>query len=45
MEDVKRKADEFAGHGYLALAPDLFEGKFWLGCAPAGIRRGGRQLR
>jgi len=31
-DDIRRKADEFASHGYLALAPDLFDGKSWLRC-------------
>jgi carboxymethylenebutenolidase len=30
--DVREKADEFAAHGYLALAPDLFDGKSWVRC-------------
>jgi carboxymethylenebutenolidase len=30
--DIRRKADEFASRGYLALAPDLFRGKAWLRC-------------
>jgi carboxymethylenebutenolidase len=40
-EDIRRKADEFAGHGYLALAPDLFEGRSWIRC----IRGAFSQLR
>lgn len=39
--DVKSKADEFAAHGYLALAPDLYGGKSWATC----IRNVFRQLR
>ena len=31
-DDIRAKADEFAAHGYLALAPDLFDGKLWLRC-------------
>jgi carboxymethylenebutenolidase len=40
-DDIRAKADEFAAHGYLALAPDLFDGKFWIRC----IRAAFRQLR
>jgi carboxymethylenebutenolidase len=40
-DDIRRKADEFAGHGYLALAPDLFEGRSWIRC----IRGAFSQLR
>jgi carboxymethylenebutenolidase len=40
-DDIRKKADEFAAHGYLALAPDLFEGKSWIRC----IRGAFRQLR
>ncbi len=39
--DIRSKADEFAGRGYLALAPDLFDGKSWIRC----IRSAFRQLR
>jgi carboxymethylenebutenolidase len=39
--DIKQKADEFAAHGYLAIAPDLFEGKAWAGC----VRSAFKQLR
>ena len=38
-DDIKRKADEFAAHGYLALAPDLYEGKSWPGCILAAFRQ------
>jgi carboxymethylenebutenolidase len=31
-DDIRVKADEFAAQGYLALAPDLFQGKSWLRC-------------
>jgi carboxymethylenebutenolidase len=31
-DDIRRKAGELASHGYLALAPDLFDGKFWIRC-------------
>jgi carboxymethylenebutenolidase len=40
-DDIRRKADEFAARGYLALAPDLFDGKSWIRC----IRAAFRQLR
>jgi carboxymethylenebutenolidase len=40
-DDIRRKADEFASRGYLALAPDLFDGKSWLRC----IRSAFQQLR
>jgi carboxymethylenebutenolidase len=40
-DDIRAKADKFAAHGYLALAPDLFDGKSWIRC----IRAAFRQLR
>ena len=40
-DDMRRKADEFAAHGYLALAPDLFDGKSWIRC----VRSAFQQLR
>lgn len=36
-DDIKGKADEFAAHGYLALAPDLYEGKPWRVCVRSAI--------
>jgi carboxymethylenebutenolidase len=36
-DDIRRKADEFASHGYLALAPDLFEGRSWIRCIHSAI--------
>jgi carboxymethylenebutenolidase len=38
-DDIRRKADQFAAHGYLALAPDLFDGKFWIRCIRSAIRQ------
>jgi carboxymethylenebutenolidase len=40
-DDIRAKADELAAHGYLALAPDLFDGKSWIRC----IRSAFQQLR
>jgi carboxymethylenebutenolidase len=40
-DDIRAKADEFAARGYLALAPDLFDGKSWIRC----IRAAFAQLR
>jgi carboxymethylenebutenolidase len=40
-DDIRRKADEFAARGYLALAPDLFDGRSWIRC----IRSAFQQLR
>ncbi len=40
-DDIRAKADEFAAHGYLALAPDLYRGKSWIRC----IRSAFGQLR
>jgi carboxymethylenebutenolidase len=36
-DDIRRKADEFAARGYLALAPDLFAGKAWIRCLRSAI--------
>jgi carboxymethylenebutenolidase len=38
-DDIRRKADEMAGHGYLALAPDLYRGKSWLRCVRSIFRQ------
>ncbi|HEY2507287.1 MAG TPA: dienelactone hydrolase family protein [Streptosporangiaceae bacterium] len=38
-ESVRRQADELAAHGYLALAPDLFEGKHWIRCVRAAFQQ------
>jgi carboxymethylenebutenolidase len=39
--DTREKAEELAAHGYLALAPDLFDGKSWIRC----IRGAFQQLK
>jgi carboxymethylenebutenolidase len=36
-DDIKHKADEMAARGYLAVAPDLYEGKSWPGCVRQAI--------
>jgi carboxymethylenebutenolidase len=38
-DDIRRKADQFAARGYLALAPDLFQGKPWFRCVLGAIRQ------
>src|SRR5258708_34356290 len=38
-DDIRRKADEFAARGYLALAPDLFDGKPWVRCLRSAIQQ------
>jgi carboxymethylenebutenolidase len=38
-DDIRSKADEFAAHGYLALAPDLFDGKSWIRCIRNAIQQ------
>jgi carboxymethylenebutenolidase len=38
-DDIRKKADEFAAHGYVALAPDLFGGRHWLLCIRAAIQQ------
>ncbi len=37
--DIRRHADRLAGVGYLALAPDLLEGKSWLRCIRSMFRQ------
>jgi carboxymethylenebutenolidase len=36
-DDIRHKADEMAAHGYLAVAPDLYQGKSWPGCVRQAI--------
>jgi len=38
-DDICAKANELAGRGYLALAPDLFAGRHWLKCIRGAIRQ------
>src|ERR1700735_136373 len=38
-DDIRNKADQFAAHGYLALAPDLYDGKSWLRCVVGAARQ------
>ena len=38
-DDIRNKADQFAAHGYLALAPDLYDGKSWVRCVVGAIRQ------
>jgi carboxymethylenebutenolidase len=38
-DDMRRTADEIAAHGYLALAPDLFDGKSWIRCVRSAIKQ------
>ena len=36
-DDIRHKADQMAEHGYLAVAPDLYEGRSWPGCVRKAI--------
>ena len=38
-DDIRAKADQFAARGYLALAPDLFDGRSWIRCISSAIRQ------
>jgi carboxymethylenebutenolidase len=38
-DDIRDKADQFAEHGYLALAPDLFDGRHWIRCVVGAFRQ------
>ena len=38
-DDIKAKADQFAARGYLALAPDLYDGKPWMRCVLGAFRQ------
>jgi carboxymethylenebutenolidase len=38
-DDMRRTADEIAAHGYLALAPDLFDGKSWIRCVRSAVKQ------
>jgi carboxymethylenebutenolidase len=36
-DDIRHKADEMTAHGYVAVAPDLYQGKSWPGCVRQAI--------
>jgi carboxymethylenebutenolidase len=38
-DDIRNKADQFAARGYLALAPDLYDGKPWVRCVLGAVRQ------
>jgi carboxymethylenebutenolidase len=37
--DIRQKTDQFAARGYLAFAPDLFDGKHWIRCVRSAFRQ------
>jgi carboxymethylenebutenolidase len=38
-DTMRRATDQLAAHGYLALAPDLFDGKSWIRCIVGAIQQ------
>ncbi len=38
-DGIRRVADDIAAHGYLALAPDLFDGKSWIRCVRSAVQQ------
>ena len=38
-DDIRAKADQFAARGYLALAPDLYDGRPWVRCVLSAFRQ------
>ncbi len=38
-DGIRQVADEIAAHGYLALAPDLFDGRSWIRCVRSAIQQ------